>query len=730
MKDVADMKHNVASEKLVQILCDKTQNNEGLFFRVQVAYYFAKVASMMRAQILTHDRGKLPINIYAINLASSGMGKGHSTNIIEEQVIKGFRESFLEETFLQQADKNLELLAEKRALRKAKDQDDAEVNTENELVRVEKEFELLGNLAFSFDSGTTAAVKQMRHKLLMANCGSMNMEIDEIGSNLLGNVDVLGAFLELFDVGKIKQKLTKNTAENVRGEEIDGRTPTNMMLFGTPAKLFNGGKVEDEFYSMLETGYARRCLFGFIPTTKKKKKLTPQEIYDASTDKSSEIILESLASDIEMLADSINFGKTLTMSKAVSLLIIEYKQNCEERAFELGEYNEIRKAEMEHRYFKALKLAGTYAFIEGSHRVTEDHFYSGIKVTEESGEAFDKMLSRDRPYVKLAKYIAVIKREVTHVDITEDLPFYKGSESAKRELLNYATSWGYRNNIIIKKKFENGIEFLSGESMQETDLENMIISYGTDYAYNYVSETPTWDELKVVMTAKGHHWNNHHLMGGHRTNSKCIAGFNMVIIDVDKDVSLEQVQLLMQKYKYITYTTKRHQAFDPDSGEQHGDRFRLVFPLSHTVKLDDDDFTEFMRNVYRWLPFSSDEQTCQRSRKWESNAGQFDSNEGKLLDALMFIPRTSKCEESRSVIDSQTSLSNVERWFVNNTGSGNRSNNLIRYAYMLVDSGMDIPTVQNNVLALNDKLPDKLDSHEVMSTIMISAMKRHAQKNP
>ena len=232
LKDLSTVKHNPISEKIVDVLCAKTQNDSALFFRVQVAYYFAKVASMMRAQILTHDRGKLPINLYAINLASSGQGKGHSTNIIEEHVINQFRERFLEETFTELSDKNLALLTCKRALRKKEEDEDAE------RARVDKkEFDLLGNLAFSFDSGTTAAVKQMRHKLLMANAGSMNMEIDEIGSNLLGNVEVLTTFLELFDVGKVKQKLTKNTAENTRGEEIEGHTPTNMMLFGTPIQI-------------------------------------------------------------------------------------------------------------------------------------------------------------------------------------------------------------------------------------------------------------------------------------------------------------------------------------------------------------------------------------------------------------------------------------------------------------------------------------------------------------
>lgn len=74
MKDLAKVNYFKPSEKLVEILCKKTQNTNPLFFRVLVAYYFTKVASMMRTGIKTHDRGVIPVSLYAMNLASSGQG--------------------------------------------------------------------------------------------------------------------------------------------------------------------------------------------------------------------------------------------------------------------------------------------------------------------------------------------------------------------------------------------------------------------------------------------------------------------------------------------------------------------------------------------------------------------------------------------------------------------------------------------------------------------------------
>ena len=713
MKTFDEMEYHPTSEKLVQILCSKTQNSNPLFFRVLVGYYFSLVASMMRTSIATHDRGDIPVNMYALNLSTSGSGKGFSTNIMENHVINQFRGRFLEETFPILAEQNLPKLSLKRANRKSTDPDE-------ELIRVQKEFEGLGSLVFSFDSGTPAAVKQMRHKLLMADAGSVNLQIDEIGSNLIGNVDVLNTFLELFDMGVIKQKLIKNTSENTRNEEIVGRTPTNMLLFGTPSKLLNGSKTEEELYSMLETGYARRCFFGYSRASNKTIDMTPEQVYDQLTNQDSNTYLDDLSDRLEGLADIINVNKRLVMSKETSLVLIEYRLKCEKEAELYPEHEEIKKAEISHRYFKALKLAGAYAFIDDSPELTETHLYQAIKLAEESGEAFNKLLTRDRAYVKLAKYLGSVKRDVTQADLTEDLPFYRGAAAQKNEMLTLATAWGYKNNVIIKKSFSDGIEFLRGETLKETDLAKMVVSYSTDITTDYVNETAPFEKLHKLTQAPGLHWVAHHLNGGYRNEENCIPGFNLVVIDVDGGVSMSTVKLLMKNYKYLIYTTKRH--------TEQENRFRIIFPINYELTLDAKDYKEFMSNIYEWLPFEVDTATGQRARKWMSHDGHFEYNEGEVLDALPFIPKTSKNEERKELLNSQHSMDNLERWVMNNTGDGNRNNMLLRFAMILVDAGFEFEPIRQRVIALNDKMPDKLDEAEIMSTIMITTAKAIAKR--
>jgi hypothetical protein len=707
MKPFSDMNFHPIQEELVNILIKKTQNNNPLFFRVVVAYYLTSVASMMRTDIDTLDRGLIPVNLYAIALSPSGSAKGFSTNIIEEHVINKFKEVFITDTFPAIAEQSIDKLAIKRA--------NSVVPYEEQLEKLQKEFDSAGPLVYTFDSGTSPAVKQMRHKLLMAGIGSINLAIDEIGSNLVSNVEVLNTFLELYDIGKVKQKLIKNTADNKRTVEIDGRTPTNMLLFGTPSKLLNGSATEAEFYSMLETGYARRCLFGYTKHITKLTELTPEQVFDMLTDTTSDATLIKISNRLANLADPINFSTKIKFSKDNTLKLIEYKILCEKRAEEFKDFEEIQKAEMNHRYYKVLKLSGAYAFVDGAYEIEEKHLEAAIKLVEESGDSFNQILTRPRIHVRVAQYLADIKTEVTQVDLMEDLPFYRGSAAQRKDIMTQAIAWGYKNNIIIKTSYADSIEFFKGESLENTNLSSMICSYGTDITTGFEAARPAWDELHKLVTASGYHYTAHHFMEGYRSSDKLIPGFNMVILDVDNGISMSTAQMLLKDYTALFATTKRH--------TKTNNRFRILLPISHTVKLNSHNYPKFMQNVFDWLPFDVDTQTKDCSRKWEAFNGEYVYQEGELLDAMLFIPETKKQEEQQKKIIDLGGLNNLERWFLTNTDMGNRSNTLIKYAYVLVDSGYSIEAIRNSIFAFNGKLKMPLTDEELNNTILVSVIK-------
>ena len=717
MVDLSTVQHNPCIEEIVDVLCNKTQNTDRGFYKVEVAYFLAKLAASMRASIMTKDRGRVPVNIYALALGASGFGKGHSVNIMENEFIKGFKKRFLEETMPTIAEDHVRRMAQERSIRNGTSED-------VEMDGLSAEYKRLGSYPFTFDSGTAPAVKQLRDKLLMAGCGAINLQIDEIGSNLIGSTEILNVFLELYDQGLVKQKLVKNTVDNSRSEDRDGSTPTNMLLFGTPVKLFDGGSTEDEFYSFLEIGYARRCLFGIGKINKKALySMSPDEIFKRLTDPNNEGIVQKWSRHFTNLADPARFNWEMSISDSTSITLIEYKSLCEKKADALPEHEEIKKAELSHRYFKALKLAGALAFVDESMEVTEQHLLQAIKLVEESGEAFKSILTREKSYMKLAKYIANTEAEVTHADLMEALPFYKSGISARNEMLSLATAWGYKNNIIIKKSIVDGIEFFKGESLKPTNLNQMILSWSQELAFNYQSERGPWDQLNKVFVAQGLNWCNHHFKDGHRCNEDTLPGFNMVVVDADGTCSIQTAQELFKDYKYILYTTKRH-------GQDGKDRFRLIFPLNYELKLSVEEYREFMNGILKWLPFESDEGANQASKKWLANGNaQYIVNDGILLDALRFIPKTSRNEQYLKEVSKVEDMDALERWFALRIAQGNRNNLMFKYGMALADSGLSLADVEAKIKKFNKSLANPLSNTELSTSILKSIAKKYSGSN-
>lgn len=708
------MAYHPTSERIAELLCTKTMNEERLFFRVVLAYYWGVMASSMRATIKGFDRTDLPINIYAFNLSPSGTGKGYSTSLIERDLLGEFRERFLEFTFPTVAEQHLYTLAQKRAQRKSTASN--VVDPDDELERVRKEFEQLGSLLFTFDSGTTPAVKQMRHKLLMGDCGAVNLQIDEVGANLVGQTEILDTFLELYDLGMVKEKLVKSTTENVRHERITGCTPTNMLLFGTPSKLFDGDITERRLNDMLEMGYARRCLFGFLRKAKKPNNLTAEDIVKRMFDANSDSFISDLSKEFAKLADISNLRKHITLPRDVLMNLVQYRLDNDEKSKHFSEFQIVQKSEMEHRYFKVLKLAAAYAFVDGSPVITQDLLENAIKLVEESGDAFTQLLSPERNYAKLAKYLADVKTDCTLADLDEDLPYFRGGKNQKDDLINMAISYGYKNNIIIKRSFNEGILFLKGESLEATDLSKMLVAYSGDMTTGYVAKEVEFTELHRLTQAKNMHWLSHNVLNGYRNEENAIPGFNLLVLDVDGTCQLGTAKLLLKDYKALYYTTKSH--------TDETNRFRIILPTNYKLKMDAKDYKEFYKNVIESLPFEVDESASHRCKKWLSNPGHYEYTDGQMFDVLPFIPKTSKNEERRVQLNDQHQLDNLERWVLNNTGDGNRNKQLFNYGMILAEANFTLDIIRSKVHELNDKLPGKLDGTEIDGTIMITIAKR------
>ena len=203
-------------------------------------------------------------------------------------------------------------------------------------------------------------------------------------------------------------------------------------------------------------------------------------------------------------------------------------------------------------------------------------------------------------------------------------------------------------------------------------------------------------------------------------------GFNCVVLDVDGGISLQAVQNLLSDYEYIIHTTKRHQV--PDENGETKDRFRIILPTNYVLKLDAEEFKQFMENVAQWCPFELDEGTFQRSRKWACTTGTtIYKNSGQLFDVLPYIPRTSRESEYRKAQVSLQNLTALERWFASRMQDGSRNNTFAKYGFMLLDNGFTPDEILEKLYQLNDKIDNPLDESEIQSTVFTSIKNRYKE---
>lgn len=718
-EEIRGAAYNPVQEQLLHIIEKKTCNYSHNYFRIVISFYLTQIASSMRAYVNGVAFENIPINMYACTLMTSGAGKGVCQTILQNSVVDQFRKRFQTYILPAYAHSNLEKIAD------AKSVICPDMDKEDILKNTVAEYDALGSFPYDFDAATGPAFKQVRAKAQMAGIGSLNFICDEIGSNIVNNEELMNIGLEVFDMGLTKNKLTKDSAGTKRVEDREGGVPTNMLWFGTPSKLLNGGKEEEMFYSQLDAGYARRLFYGEGVKTPMKYK-TGKEMRDALLAEQPDVALKSISDRLLDLCNLANVNQEIFIDAAEEELLCAYRIWCVNRAEEIrkatgGINEEIRLAELENRFFKVLKLAGAYAFIDNVYVVTRQHLLQAMKLAEDSGESFMRIMHRDPAYVRLAKYIAANDKPRNWAELSEALPFFKGTAAAKKDMITLATAWAYNNSIVIKSFERNNIEFVQGQKLEETNLDEIILSFSQDIANHYENKIMPFDKLVKMGQADGFHWCTHHFMpnvarpdlGNHRSKEYAENGFNLLVLDIDGTCTLDSAKDILKDYKYIIYTTKNHKP------EKH--RFRVILPMKYKLFLNTDDYRTFMDNVFESLPFQVDDKCKDIARNWLTNNGTVIQGTGdELFDPRPYIPESEQDKERKKEIKKYSNLDNVARWFIKQIKPGNRNQMLYRYGIMLKDMGLEINDVKDKVRLLNSKVSAPLSQEELDNTIFSS----------
>lgn len=698
---------NETVREIIRLVQSKNPSSDKYLVTMMTLNKLGQISANMRIKFRYMDGGIIPVNFYGCALASSGFGKGKITNVLEDNICNGFQQRFMKSLAPAIAEEKLESLAEEKSITDGTDISVAQAE-------IYKEWNKLPKHLYSFSDATIEGLKAKRVKLSMIELGATNMEIDEIALNLDRVSDVLGLLLEAYDAGKAKQKLIK-----VDSNSDVSKVPSSLFMFGTPSRLLNGSRTEKMFIDMLAQGYARRMFFGYIPDGELEIEVSAEDRLKAMRDMSIESSTETMNKYLAGLCERNQIGKILSISDDVAIEVLNYEEKCLENARELKKFQEIEKAEVTHRYWKMIKLAGILAFIDNSEEIRLQDVEDAIEIAEESGKAFMRIMNRPANHIRLLEYLLDQNKKVTQAELVEQLDFYSStSKQMKEEMLVLATAYAYNNNAVIKRNIVDGIEFISAKELEPSDGSKCILSISQDITTGYENRLGSFDNLKNVLKSSLHYC-THHFRDGYRDSEHAMHKFNLIALDVDNGISLQMTMSMLSGYKYVIGTTKRHQK------EGYGDRFRIIMMLDRTIELEPEDYRKFMENIFEWLPFDVDEATKDIARKWEGNPDALIfENDGLPITSIDFIPDTSKSKQMRERVADLSNLDELERWFALNASTGDRNNKTLRYAYMLVDGGMTYEEVEEKVLRMNSKLGDPLPERELYSTIFKSVRKK------
>ena len=243
--------------------------------------------------------------------------------------------------------------------------------------------------------------------------------------------------------------------------DING-LPVNLYCFGNKVRLFEGDAVESAFLKLIDEGYGRRMIFvddTSVPTRRRHEDiLNEMDMSEAIKDKR-----KSDRERIKGLISRVNLGKVLPLNRDALVRYAIIKADGENYILDHKGLEPAVKADMNERNFKVAKLAGVYAFFDGSDEVLGRHMDEALEVIEESSKVLmelrkvkpkhqrllDSLLDEDKPVTEqhMLTYNFIpntwTKKIKEYVDLAKELASERGllwKEISRKGVSYYSVS--------------------------------------------------------------------------------------------------------------------------------------------------------------------------------------------------------------------------------------------------------------------------------------------------
>ena len=666
-----------------------------LFFNTAAAMSLKKIRIIRKTN--NNDKVIIP-NYFGISFGGSGVGKNHSDNLARAI----FRESF--DNFQRHA----ESFYDSRKDPADKKPDPRYVNLSSYFIPVTSTWQALQKAA--------QTVKDM-------DVGSVNVVSDELGDNIMSMSEIFTKLKSTWDTGTSEGPV--NVTNGGESYFCVHDVCFNALLFGAPGPFELDPKKKDRLLETYVSGMARRSFIYHNNTYKKSENRNP------NFEKLEREFYDKLESYIKELRYFLNNTREIHYPAKIREKLLEYDQIKEierERSISLiaEDLGSTKKIE---------KLLGIIATLDLQDEINEEHLKFAIEFTEALDSTAEETVEIKPAYKRI--YDEIEKRSfAARTDIVKAVKdiTIKDLDSQLILVQEHANLIG---NSLIKKEY-NGIIKYKIEKLSNTNLDNIILSINGNMdrtePEGFVRKIGSFDKLINAVNAEFRYsagtFRNEYI-----SDENYLQEQNLFIIDIDNDLKLEDAKALFSSMTYLIATTKSHQK--PKKTKVNGetidlvcDRFRIILPTLSTFHLTAKVYSEMYMNVINSLGIAEADSKCRNASRWYygNPEGEHWYNKGDLLDIRTYIPDSSEHQDASTSLnnyDNQRDKSNAPasirvdaaiRWFLSNTATGNRNDNLFKLG-MLLKEKIEEPDWAMWLLNANTCLSHPLPDSDMKSII-------------
>ena len=666
-----------------------------LFFNTAAAMSLKKIRIIRKTN--NNDKVIIP-NYFGISFGGSGVGKNHSDNLARAI----FKESF--DNFQRHA----ESFYDSRKDPADKKPDPRYVNLSSYFIPVTSTWQALQKAA--------QTVKDM-------DVGSVNVVSDELGDNIMSMSEIFTKLKSTWDTGTSEGPV--NVTNGGESYFCVHDVCFNALLFGAPGPFELDPKKKDRLLETYVSGMARRSFIYHNNTYKKSENRNP------NFEKLEREFYDKLESYIKELRYFLNNTREIRYPAKIREKLLEYDQIKElerERSISLiaEDLGSTKKIE---------KLLGIIATLDLQDEINEEHLKFAIEFTEALDSTAEETVEIKPAYKRI--YDEIEKRSfAARTDIVKAVKdiTIKDLDSQLILVQEHANLIG---NSLIKKEY-NGIIKYKIEKLSNTNLDNIILSINGNMdrtePEGFVRKIGSFDKLINAVNAE-FRYSAGTFRNDYISDENYLQEQNLFIIDIDNDLRLEDAKALFSSMTYLIATTKSHQK--PKKTKVNGetidlvcDRFRIILPTLSTFHLTAKVYSEMYMNVINSLGIAEADSKCRNASRWYygNPEGEHWYNKGDLLDIRTYIPDSSEHQDastSLSNYDNQRDKSNAPasirvdaaiRWFLSNTATGNRNDNLFKLG-MLLKEKIEEPDWAMWLLNANTCLSHPLPDSDMKSII-------------